>query len=661
MPQPAPVVEVQPAPAPKAPEPAPQPAPVVSRPAQNQEPSRPDNAQIRRRVREKRPRDFNAMGAPENAQAERPQPMTAFAPSVPVDTRPLDKVNEDLIATGIMAGPEADSLTGSLPSGVAEMVFVPQPEPASQPVAAPQPVMVPVPVAVPVPAQPKAEPVVAQPAPQSPKPAELPPERPAYVPASVPFTPSVQAPAAPLPPVSSPSVPINLSNTLAPSVILPPPQSDLPWTQAQSAAEWEIETPATPGWSPETGHDSASGSTVSHMPQPADLYKPVGTAGSSPLPPLGGSHSGSGIGGGIPPRSGGNYTPELPGQRRKSSGGAPWTLIIIAAVAVAGGGAWYLRSNGSGHAEQQLANLTTPATPAAVSQTEILQPPHTENASFYTPPVPADTTSSSAVVNFADVPADQANQPIVATGKEEIPQSFFGKLGTEIEKARARKEAGLPVDASGTTPAPTDTAAAGTAYTPEKFQQEMAAYRSALAQSPNPAALKPAAFLKDPDGYMDGKSQTPAATPVATTGADGAAMASGALLPPPAASAGAALPPPELYTNNPKHLPVVAEPIANAPQRVRTLADFPDIEPYAPEKEKVEIPKNLKPKMAATDFPSLEVLSFVPDKGIVAFADGREGVLLIGESINGWTLVGVSPDHAEFKTGEKSYQVTADN
>jgi hypothetical protein len=105
----------------------------------------------------------------------------------------------------------------------------------------------------------------------------------------------------------------------------------------------------------------------------------------------------------------------------------------------------------------------------------------------------------------------------------------------------------------------------------------------------------------------------------------------------------------------------VSEPIANAPQRIRTLADFPDIEPYMPEREKVEVPRNLKPKLAATDFPSLEVLSFVPGKGIVAFADGREGVLLLGESINGWELVNVTPDNAEFKAGQKSHQVTSEN
>lgn len=133
-------------------------------------------------------------------------------------------------------------------------------------------------------------------------------------------------------------------------------------------------------------------------------------------------------------------------------------------------------------------------------------------------------------------------------------------------------------------------------------------------------------------------------------------MASGSLLPPPAA-----LPPAELYTNNPKNLPVVAEPVTNAPERVRTLADFPDVDAYMPEREKVEIPANLKPKLAATDFPALEVLSYVPNQGVVAFADGREGVLLIGESINGWELVAVNADTAEFKAGQKSYQVTSQN
>lgn len=639
-PEPAPILAAPmlPAAEPEAPAPAPEPEPAPAAPQSQPaapafQPSRPDNNQIKRRVREKRPRDFTAMGSPEGQKPERNTPNTSFAPTVPVHTQSLEKVDEDLIATGIMEGPAADSLTGSLPTGVAEMTFAPPVQPASAPAPKPEPQpepkpepVAPAPIVIPTPAP---EPVIiAAPAPQ-------PAPEPVIVPIPVPEPTPTPAPAAPTPAFLSNATPIKVSEPL------PPPQSDLPWTQPQGAADWEIETPESDGWAPDTGHDTVAAG-ASHMPPPADLYKPMSTGPTAPQMPASG----------LPPRTGNNYTPELPGQRHKS-GSSPWVFIALAVLVAAGAGAWFLRGKGSNQSQQQLANLTKPA--EVTPQTDangILLPPQTDNASFYTPPAVAADTSSSAVVAFADVPPEQANQPIVATGTEEIPanMNLMDKFKAEVEKARALKagQAAAVPDATTPTPAPTATSA----ITPDKLQEELAAYRNALASSPNPSALTPSAFRKDPDGYMDGKPQQ-------TT--DGQ-LASNALLPPPTGGAdGSMLPPPDLYTNNPKNLPVVAEPVAAAPQRVRTLSDFPDIEPYAPEREKVEIPRNMKPKMAATDFPALEVLSFVPGKGIVAFADGREGVLLIGESINGWELVNVTPDNAEFKTGQKSYQVTADN
>lgn len=642
----APVTAPQMEAAPQTPEVAPQPEVVAGPTSFEFQPSRPDNNQHKRRVREKRPRDFTAMGAPENQAPERPKPQTSFAAHVPVDTRSLDKVDEELINSGVMAPRPLDSLTGALPTGLAETAFAPLPEPT----AAPEPLKLPE-------SQPATAPVAAAPL-ATPEPAPAPAVVPIIVPAAA--TPVIAAAPEPLPPLPvaapEPVAPpvFNLSNTPPAPVAAPlaPPQSDLPWTQTQAAAEWEIETPDNTHWHTDTSHDaSASTPAASHMPPPtADLYKPLGNGSSAPQMPMSG----------IPSRSGTNFTPELPGQRRKA-GGTPWAVIAVGALILVGGGAYFMRSGGTGQVQQQLANLTSKAAgnaePDVADASGILPPPRTENASFYTPPTTTDP-SSSALVNFADVPAGEANQPIVATGDEEMPKdmSFFGKMSAEVEKVRAAKAAGLPVgtDPSATTPAATATAA----ITPDKLQEELAAYRTALAQSANPASLTPSAFKRDPDGYMDGKTGVTdgAGSP---TGAMAADMASGALLPPP--NGASVMPPPDLYTNNPKNLPVVSEPVANAPARVRTLSDFPDIEPYAPEREKVEIPKNLKPKVAATDFPALEVLSFVPGKGIVAFADGREGVLLIGESMNGWELVNVTPDNAEFKAGQKSYQVTSDN
>ena len=635
--------------------PAPQVEPVAA-PAQpaSFQPSRPENNQFKRKVRDKKPRDLNAMGSPEDQRPAVNTPNTSFAPTVPVHTKSLEKVDEDLIATGIMEGPAADSLTGSLPTGVAEMTFAPPVQPAAQPAPALAsiPITIPEPVAAPAPKpEPKPELItIPVPEPIQPKPA-LAPKAPEPVATPIPMPqPAPRPEPAPAASIPTPSFLSNAAPAPAATAPLPPPQSDLPWTQT-ATADWEIESPEADGWAPDTGHETHAAG-ASHMPPPADLYKGMGGSSVPPAMPASG----------LPPRAGTNFTPELPGQRKKSGGGSPWALVAIAVLVAAGGGAWYLLGKGGNQSQQQLASLTSPSASTTTSNGSLLPPPdvatpNTASASFYTPPSPASPnpveTSSSAVVAFADVPPEQANQPIVATGKEEIPSTMnlMDKFKAEVEKARAAKAgeaAGIPATASATAPTPALTATG--AITPDKLQEELAAYRNALATSANPSALTPATFRKDPDGYMDGKPQQAAsATPLGQTGTDGQ-MASGALLPPP-----------DLYTNNPKNLPVVAEPAVSAPPRIRTLADFPDIQPYAPEREKVEIPKNLKPKMAATDFPALEVLSFVPGKGIVAYADGREGVLLIGESINGWELVNVAPDNAQFKAGQKSYQVTADN
>ncbi|PZP39414.1 MAG: hypothetical protein DI585_04210 [Pseudomonas fluorescens] len=608
------------------------------------QPSRPDNAQIKRRVREKRPRDLSAIGSAPDAQVERPKPMTAFAPAVPVDTKPLDQVDESLIASGVLAPRPADSLTGGLPVGLAESES-PAPQFQSTSFAEPAPV---VPVQPAAPAVPEIAPVpefVAQPEPQLAAPAPVLPE-PLPVPApAAPVTEpvSLAIPTLPSEPAHQPTS-YTLSSTptvQAPATTpLSQTQSDLPWTQPQSSAEWDIGAPETAAWGSGMVEEAAP---ASHMPPPAsDLYKPISAQPGLPQPPS------------LPPRTMATFTPELPGQKAKSNG-VPWAFVAVGALVVIGAGAYFMGAGGSGRAQQQLANITNPQPQQAAGTDGLLPPPvaNGEGSSFFAAVPPASSVSSNAVVNFADVPADQVNQPIVATGTEEMPEdmSLGAQFMSEVSKARARKE-GQPVDPSATATAP-ETAATG--ESPDqlraKLQEEMAAYRSALAQSSSPADLKPANFRANPQNRMEGTA-APAET---------AQAAEGSLLPPPTTTAGGATPPAELYTNNPKNLPVVAEPLANAPSRVRTLADFPDIEPYMPEREKVEIPKNLKPKMAATDFPALEVLSFVPGKGIVAFADGREGVLLIGESLNGWELVGVSADNAEFKAGQKNHQVTAEN
>lgn len=614
-----------------------EPAPAPAEPGSQPEPAKPSRNAMRRRVREKRPRDFSAAKGPD-AEPEQPKTETRFDAKVPVNTQPLNKVDENLIASGILSGPPKDSLTSATPTGVAESEsdLPPLPEPEPQP--APRQ-----PEAEPAPAQPEPQPAAPQPAPQ-PTPAE---------PAASPF---------------------DLSKPPAAIEPLPPTQSDLPWTTPQPAADWDIAVPETPSWS----HEGLPGDTIAaepaQLPPPADVYRPQPEAGQT----LANPPWAAGGGGSTPvaPRAASTLPPpELPRHTPRRSGGTPWGMVVVGLL-VAGGAAYLAFKPGGGNYQQQIARLTgalheQPGDAAAVSGTaftglnqattgDLLPAPSSTLFSGAPLPPPVATaaenaTSGSAVIAFTDVTPEQAKQPIVSDGSEQMPEklSLAAEWQKAVLEARERKEGKLPPeDASATSvaaePGKTDTAEP---FTEAKLQEELANYRRALAESPDPASIKPNQFLKDPDAYMDGKPQQ---TVAANTAAEGQATA-------PAATDNALLPPPELYTNNPKNLPVVAEPVANAPARIRTLADIQGATPFAPERDHVEIPKGLKPRLAATDFPALEVLSFVPGRGIVAYSDGREGVLLIGETLNGWELVGVAPDHAEFKAGQKTYQVSADN
>jgi hypothetical protein len=72
------------------------------------------------------------------------------------------------------------------------------------------------------------------------------------------------------------------------------------------------------------------------------------------------------------------------------------------------------------------------------------------------------------------------------------------------------------------------------------------------------------------------------------------------------------------------------------------------------------MPKGVRPSIAAGDFPSLDILSLVPGRGLIAYYQGKEGVLLVGEKVAGWRLVGVNATTAEFSSGEKRQTVRAD-
>jgi hypothetical protein len=489
-----------------------------------------------------------------------------LAPEIPVDTRPLDKVDEELIASGIIAGPEADTLTSAVPTSMAVAENAMPRDFLAPPPAAP--------IATSI-------------------------DLPSFTLATAPLAAAPSGPSQPLP-------------------------------HAQGG--WEVEpTAPTP---------------------PPDIFKPM-AAQLGPMP----------VGFDVPAAAAPNRVlpPTLPEGRpsrtQLMNAGRPgksWVGTGVALVALVGVGlfVWNRASAPGGleAASQRIAQLTQP-------QGIALAPTQPANNLLSPPTQVANGTGpvGNAQIEFAPPPVDP-NTPIVAQGTEAMPEdiSLFARLQREVQAARAEREGGaLPV--AGVATAPTAPTAP---LTKEQSDAELAEYRRLLAEGDPATAPKPRQFLQDPDAYMDGATmQTAAAT-----------MPDGALLPPPATRgessnrpSTATLPPPnELYTNNPQGLPIVAEPQMQEAPRIRQLGEFA-AELFPQDEPRVKVPQGLRPRMAATEFPSLDVLSFVPGKGLIATANGKEGVLMVGETIEGWELTSVSSDMAEFKAGGRSYVLTAQN
>lgn len=556
-------------------------------------------------------------------------------PSVPVDTRPLDRVDEELIASGIIAPPPGDDLVSNVPVGAAE---------SESPFADNEP-------ALPEPYSSPATAVHEEPSPTPGLPAQ-----------------PVQAP---LPPAASAALPPRPTGPLV-MPDLPSSGSNLPWANdAPVSSDWDVDLPQTA---------APADSSATALSPPADFFKP--TAGTpAPSGPAWAVPQNRGAAPTLPPPElhGSGKNGRMSGFNRGSS--SVWGLGLVA-VAV-GVIALFIWSSGrkqsdlqekvarwTGSLNEQTENLSganggvRPESTFSMAQLGSVSPSSVANGALLPPPAVGAMASmpnqpgaqSNAQIDFADVPPDQAAQPIVADGSETMPEdvSLFAKFQRAVANARAEK-GGAPGSSAQQQAAAPSSPDADENLTPEKLQSELAAYRKSLTETDNTEAVKAAvptaaAFNRDPDAYMDGKPL--ASTPVDASAAAGGSAAGG--------QQSALLPPPELYTNNPKKLPIMGEPVANAPAQVRQLSDF-KVEPFAPEKPKVEIPRGLKPRLATTDFPSVEVLSFVPDRGIIAYASGREGVLLIGQTLEGWQLTKVTTELAEFRAGSRHHYVTVND
>jgi hypothetical protein len=623
-PPPAPVpVELPPA-APAAEAAAPPPADTGPQPAppelpESGEPSRPDAGTPRRRV--KTPRSFVTTPAEPVAEA-------AVVPPPPA-THAVEEADRRLAEAGLITPPPADPLTASLPPALPE---------------APETFSVPAAGAAPAAGQPPIDraPAADLPLPVHESPVPLPPPEPAG-----------QAPA-------------------SAAADLPAPRSDLPWAQ-----------PAPPDPAAETADAGWDIGTPPAAPPP-DIFRDV--SAQKPPEPLISPHPWQ-----TPPGGGNRPPPELPSSSLPPPPrGGSWQLMLAAAVVAAVLFlAYHLVSGSSSNnrMQEQLARWTgslreapevlpgtasssNPAVQPSLQPQQmiamnglsgtILPPPvlpddHQAASSFSPLPI---TTSGTAVVDFADVPPSEANKPIVADGSEKMPADigFVASLQQAIANEKAKSGEAPAVKAAEAAKADDKN------LTPEQklmrgqdlkaqLDEELAAYRKALADSPNAAsAPKPTEFFKQPNQFMNARPQT--------------AMVSGSnvLLPPTVSGTAAVtaegLPPAELYTNNPKNLPTIPEPAAEAP-KVRTLADF-DVNVFAPEEPKVRMPKGVVPHIASGDFPALDILSLVPGKGLIAYYEGKEGVLLLGQQVAGWKLVGVNEASAEFKAGERRQTVRPD-
>lgn len=94
-----------------------------------------------------------------------------------------------------------------------------------------------------------------------------------------------------------------------------------------------------------------------------------------------------------------------------------------------------------------------------------------------------------------------------------------------------------------------------------------------------------------------------------------------------------------------------------AEQGIRTLDDF-RTSIVKKQDKRVRVPRHLKPALRNQGFPKLKVISIVPNYGLVAVYNEQKGALMIGDSIQGWELVGVYRTYAEFKLGNRKHIIT---
>lgn len=277
---------------------------------------------------------------------------------------------------------------------------------------------------------------------------------------------------------------------------------------------------------------------------------------------------------------------------------------------------------------------------AETTEDVLLPAPNVENEDLAIKPLPLEElpdVEETTIVLADPKPTAQEVLPPAKPRAEDV--SLFASLQNAIKEAKKEKE--LAEDPATPTAKKEDRLVEGQAAEVD-LEAELAAYRQQLASSgQNQVLPKPSSFFQE---YKEeGRTVT---EPLPT-------------LPPveQGSPVGAPLSPPVAYNSNPAGLPIVGEPKVVEKPSVRQLEDF-DATMFAAAEPSVRIPKNLRPSMNATTFPALEILSMVPNRGVIALKDDQEGVLMIGETIEGWELISVYDEYAEFQKNNRRHIMT---
>lgn len=264
--------------------------------------------------------------------------------------------------------------------------------------------------------------------------------------------------------------------------------------------------------------------------------------------------------------------------------------------------------------------------------------------------------SNNTIVEFVDVPEEDVEKPIDANGAPDMPEEVgvIVQLQQAIEEARKEKnpENFKPAEAPEEVVAKEDDVEMlSPAELDERnkelsrqLEDELAEYRRILAGETD--TVEKPGYKPTPDEYFEEREKERAS---AEEGSIPLPERKSALLSQKQAES--------LYGSNPYNLPVVPEPSYQENNGVRTLDEF-DVAMFQVERERVRIPKNIRPSFRATNFPPLILLSTVPRKGIIAELNSKQGVLLIGESVSGWELLTVKQEYAEFTNGKRKHIVS---